>query len=269
MQYRLDQPKPSLKLAPYIRAYYLFESKNTGVTNIVPPWTKSAMILQYGGDIESSLTDHQALKPTILSGISTNRYTISGLDVSFKFFAVEFTPVGTYLLFKEHGSLLMNQYTDIFDVLPARKKSELAEALSEATDAKKKVEIVEHFLQTLLPTEKAIRSVRPVVDALQCIESSHGQMTINAIATELNYSTTYLRRLMKEVTGISPKHFSQIVRFRRVFNAVMDGKKYSYQHPEFEDYYDQAHFIRTFKSYTGYSPYSLPKEAFLFSRIFM
>jgi len=55
--------------------------------------------------------------------------------------------------------------------------------------------------------------------------------------------------------GTAPKNLSSIVRFKQYYQALTDDNENRFMKNDFyEYYYDQSHFIKTFKRYTGLSP---------------
>ncbi|WHT75212.1 helix-turn-helix domain-containing protein [Myroides odoratimimus] len=71
-----------------------------------------------------------------------------------------------------------------------------------------------------------------------------------------------LERLVKQYIGMSPKLFSRIMRFQSSLDLLRESKfknltTLSYQ----SDYYDQSHYIREFKEFTGVSPKEFIKSS--------
>lgn len=79
---------------------------------------------------------------------------------------------------------------------------------------------------------------------------------IQSVALRYGISSRYLQKLFVQFTGLSPKLFFKIHRFQR--SLVMAGTKdqtltsIAYQ----SGYFDQSHFIRDFKLFTGVAPSS-------------
>ncbi len=72
---------------------------------------------------------------------------------------------------------------------------------------------------------------------------------------DIGVSPRQLRRLFNYYTGVSPKSFEHIIRFQQLLRAkpsVQSLKK----HKSFFDYgyYDQAHFVKSFKKFHGTTP---------------
>lgn len=94
--------------------------------------------------------------------------------------------------------------------------------------------------------------------ALNKIYSLKGNININQLAEETGYSSRYLRKQFEDHIGISPKLFSQIVRFQYSLFMLMKNNQYSISDIINENgYYDQAHLIKEFKRFGYLSPKKL------------
>jgi transcriptional regulator GlxA family with amidase domain len=64
-----------------------------------------------------------------------------------------------------------------------------------------------------------------------------------------------LRRVFFEQTGLTPKHFSRVIRFRHSLSVLTSRKRGEWAQVALEcGYYDQAHFDNEFRELSGYSP---------------
>jgi AraC-like DNA-binding protein len=71
-----------------------------------------------------------------------------------------------------------------------------------------------------------------------------------------------LERKFKDSVGISPKLFARIIRFQETLNQMRNNKYEKLSDIAYEnDYADQAHFIRVFKEFTGFSPLDFKRQA--------
>jgi AraC-like DNA-binding protein len=94
-----------------------------------------------------------------------------------------------------------------------------------------------------------------VQHAGQSLETSHGGLRVNALADAAGISGNQLATQFKAHIGITPKRVARIYRFASLILSV------DAQHPvEWSDlahragYFDQAHFSREFKDFTGHTP---------------
>ncbi|QHE62506.1 helix-turn-helix domain-containing protein [Rossellomorea vietnamensis] len=94
---------------------------------------------------------------------------------------------------------------------------------------------------------------------LSTIVSGRGTSTVEEIARKEVISTRTMNRLFAERIGLSPKKFSQIIRFPSILKEWV-------RHPNRTDladgYFDQSHSIKDFKKRTGKSPSQLQVSDF-------
>lgn len=83
------------------------------------------------------------------------------------------------------------------------------------------------------------------------ITRSKGQVTMQQLEEETNYSACYLRRIFKTYHGISPKHFAQFIRFQSLLEQIKEGDIRYDDIALICGYYDEAHMMKEFKKYTG------------------
>lgn len=86
------------------------------------------------------------------------------------------------------------------------------------------------------------------------ITSSKGKITIKELERKTGYSSRWLNMKFTEKLGISPKNLSTVLRFKQYYNAVANNDERSFMKNDFYDfYYDQSHFMKEFKRFTGLS----------------
>ena len=93
-------------------------------------------------------------------------------------------------------------------------------------------------------------------DALiRSIRLEHGEQSIKMLANQANMSERTLQRKVKNAIGVGPKSFSNIMRFKMVLETIVKYPEVDWQDILYlSGYYDQAHFIKEFKKYTGRTP---------------
>ena len=75
------------------------------------------------------------------------------------------------------------------------------------------------------------------------------------IMAQTNYSYSTLERNFKRDTGLTPKKFQTLRRFRRAVNELYDTGNTDWLHyVEKYGYYDQSHFIKEVKRYSNLTP---------------
>ena len=81
---------------------------------------------------------------------------------------------------------------------------------------------------------------------------------IYQISKNYNVSKKTIERLFNQFVGISPKKYDEILKINRAIEFLRRGK--SLLDITFETgFYDQAHFIKSLKKYTGHTPTEFKK----------
>jgi AraC-like DNA-binding protein len=106
-------------------------------------------------------------------------------------------------------------------------------------------------------------------DAIKLIRNSKGQLSIEEACSKSGYSKKQLERKFLASVGTTPKIFSRISRFLNICQHLEDQKNKSLTELTHEcGYYDQAHFIKEFKEFSGFTPKEFfEKENIYFSEI--
>lgn len=168
-------------------------------------------------------------------------------------FAVSFYPYGFANFVAVPIKTLANKETPIELLLDEKEANELTLKIVEATDVKQRIEVIERFLLSKL-TEKPMvdNIVRTTIDTLL---STNGSSSIsNILKEDLSKRRQLERKFVKQI-GISPKQLGKVIRLQGALKMMLSEQGESLTNIAYEnEYYDQAHFIKDFKEFTGVSP---------------
>lgn len=111
---------------------------------------------------------------------------------------------------------------------------------------------------------RQLRSQQPVPNAIDQVADrilhQHGQVNIETLAHDAGLSRRQLERRFLAEVGAPPKLYARTARFNHVLQLLAASPTPNWQDIAYRcGYYDQAHFIREFRFFTGKSPstYSL------------
>jgi len=138
----------------------------------------------------------------------------------------------------------------------------------EAETNEERIKKIESFLiNKLNAPETANRLAKSSVEILL---SSNGQISIDELATRLNITRRQLERKFTSAIGISPKQLSKVIRLQATLKMLEQKKFTSLTSLAYENgYYDQAHFIKDFKEFTGISPKQFYADSLKMSALFV
>lgn len=253
MEFRQFAPSDILK--PYVRHYYIFESDaDIEFEDTVFPSGDMEMIFNLGHGIwESSVEDKFIKTPKIelwgqitkpLAIRSKGRHTMLGI----KFF----THSAAYF-FDEIG-VFNDNISDAADIIGGSLRSLYAQLL-ETADAKKRIELIEAFLvKRLMANEKKAFRIDKVAHILTSIKKDPAENNLGLIASKHGITPRYLHKLIYQNTGLSPTSFNKINRFQFSLKLITRNDQPLTSIAYNSGYFDQSHFIRDFKSFTGLTP---------------
>ena len=170
---------------------------------------------------------------------------------------IEFNPQSVYRFFHFNLNEIQNQIYSLSDVLESAGK-QLTEQIANATSVQQKIFLVQKFLlnQLALHDEDLIFEY-----CVKKIQSSKGTISIKELEKKTGYSSRWLNMKFNEKLGVSPKNLSSVIRFKQYYQKLINDDESSFFKNDFyELYYDQSHFIKAFKRFTGLPPTRFEKQ---------
>lgn len=183
-------------------------------------------------------------------------------DRKLQFIAIRFK-AGMFRYFSSYPfKEIADSFTPVSHIWGAE-GNELAEKIVSAPTIQKKVSLLNTYLPRFL---KGGTSSKNRIDyGVQSLYYSYRDIKLDTLYEELNLSRRHFNRLFTEAMGISPKYFHRVARFEQTIKKLLLNYKTVYLDTILDaGYYDQAHFIKECKIFTGTTP-----GAFLRKRNFM
>jgi AraC-like DNA-binding protein len=247
---------PSDLLKQYIKCYYIFESSSgAAFEDTVFPSGEMEMIFNLGeGTWESSVENKFRKTPRVeiwgqitrpLAIRSKGRHTMLG---------IKFLTHSAAYFFTDEIGIYNDQVSDGCDVIGNPVKALHAQLL-ETKELNGRIELIERFLKArLAANEKKSFRIDRVADILTSIMNDSAESKISAIASGHGITPRYLQKMIYQYTGLSPKTFNKISRFQLSLRLIARNDQPFTSIAYDCGYFDQSHFIRDFKSFTGITP---------------
>ncbi len=168
-------------------------------------------------------------------------------------FAIRFFPYGFANFVKVPIRILANTETPISHLFGETVANRLERAIVNARDTQERMVIIEQFLLSTLQRESTIDTiVKRTVDTLL---ATKGSSTISELLDRDLSKRRQLERKFSKQVGVSPKQLAKLIRLQSALEMLLNDNTDSLTSIAYQnEYYDQAHFIKDFKEFTGISP---------------
>ena len=135
----------------------------------------------------------------------------------------------------------------------SKDKHEIEQKILRADSTSERINHIEAFLLSRLAYAKNIdRIIKSTIDT---ILTPNGQLSVAELSKQTNINRRQLERKFSSAIGLSPKQLSKIIRLQTTLKMLINKKFTSLTALAYEgEYYDQAHFIKDFREFTGLTP---------------
>jgi AraC-like DNA-binding protein len=265
---KLTEIFPGEKLKPYIKCFYFYEAhSDVGFDDVVFPSGNMEVIFNMGEGTWKVRDGHafHATPPVELWGQITRPLPVRSLGKNIML-GVRFYAHSAAYFFKEDVSEFNNTILDGANVFGPSIKSLHAKLLA-TPRLDDRITVLENYLVSRLAvSEKKHHKIRLVGEITNSLKNS-GNERIMTLSVRNNISTRYLNQLFSRYTGLTPKLYCKINRFQYTLNLITTRDQNLTSIGYDSGYFDQSHFIREFKLFTGITPTSFSKKAFPINQI--
>ena len=254
MNYQTFQPHPDL--TSFIKCYWSLEvpfQKDVQRQLILPDGCIE-MIFILGDDVKRYISNDEFIiqpREMVLGQITEQFYVEPTGNVDS--FAVKFYPYGIANFVSTPIKDLANKETPLALLFGEKVSKQLQENITKATDTHERIKIIEKFFLDRLSNTTTIDTI--IKTTIDSLFSTRGSTPINNILKNDMSKRRQLERKFLTQIGISPKQLGKVIRLQAALKTMLNQTSESLTEVAYEsDYYDQAHFIKDFKEFTGISP---------------
>lgn len=162
---------------------------------------------------------------------------------------------GLNSLFGMNASILANGSVDMNEL----SITNLNEQLFEETNSRQQARLLTNFLQDQIGKIKA--RDRLIEAGLQLIHQNPASVSISSLTASLHLSERQFERRFRQAVGISAKSYIRVKRFNEAVRLIESGQYTNLsQIAHMLRFYDQSHFIRDMKAFSGITPLQLAQK---------
>lgn len=254
MVYRIHIPAPPL--SQFIEFFFYYEGYEAGHTmeKLLPDGSVDLLI-----DLTDSPkkifhneegTSYSTVNKSWISGMKTD-YILIDASVS-NMIGVHLKPGGCHP-FVDFPMVELNNNTIELDTIWGNEVHSLREAILETPGIDKKFRILENYF--LVKGKNKMENHALVNFSVGQLIQSPQMWTIRHLSDKTGVTQKHLITLFKKYVGLSPKMFSRINKFQKVIQLIEQQQKIDWAMLSYEcGYFDQAHFIKEFRDFSGINP---------------
>jgi AraC-like DNA-binding protein len=261
--------EPSSELAEFVKCYWTLESpkEKTPARNIIIPDGCMKLIFHYRDSYKHHSDNGTCitLPRYFLIGQLTQPYEVEPTGETGTFF-VCFHPNG-FLPFTTIPIKEMENTAVPLEKLFGKAGKEIGQKILNANSTSERIEIIETFLFNRLTDTKTIDHI--VKSTVETILTVNGQFSVDELSRQSKINRRQLVRKFSSAIGLSPKQLLKTVRIQAALKTLLTKEVTSLTNLAYEnEYFDQAHFIKDFKEFTGLTPKEFYGDKLKMSLIF-
>lgn len=216
--------------------------------NIVLPDTGLVMAFRYRGTVRWTADGQQDVFPAaVLSGLRKTSRRLLYTDNTANLLVI-FRESGTAAFFREPMNEVFGTSASLDQLISPHKLQSILAQLEEADSNQARIRTMERFL---LAEKKIYEPDQLIESAVQQIMRASGDVRMKVLLKDLHISQDPFEKRFRRIVGATPKQFSSIIRLR---NIISLPEMSFTEKAHAAGYFDQAHFIKDFKTFTGKTP---------------
>jgi AraC-like DNA-binding protein len=257
--------KPSAPLSKLIKCFWFWEGAPTTHTKerLMPTGEASIIFNLRDEPIRiydwRNLDQYETYGSAVLAGARSEPFAIDTLQQE-RVFGIQFEPGGSFPFFRMSSSEVVNRDIPL-EYIWRSAADTVRTRLLEARSIPEMFSIAEDELLRRLVKPPDLHPA--VAYAAQRFSKNPHTATVGGVLDTIGLSHRRFTQLFQEQTGLTPKSFCRVRRFQRVLSSLHASPRFEWTQIALDcGYYDQAHFIHDFQSFSGFTPRSYTESVF-------
>lgn len=247
VEYRFE-PCDALKLP--IKEFMILECTSSIILETLPSTSFSLNYILKGSIYLSQSDGSEIDLPKAVSfGITQRSFHFTFSDFAL-LFVVIFNPGFASNITNKPLNEFFEKFIPMDEFFNHNTNSAMIQQLKEQKSYRSMVDVMERFLIKKIASSD-LDSI--IYNSILEIKKQKGIVSIKELTNELPISRDTFEKRFRHIVGTTPKKYASIIRFRNLFEKPFENGNLTDTALD-AGYYDQSHFIKDFKSYTGKLP---------------
>jgi AraC-like DNA-binding protein len=243
---------PPEELRNIIECYWIVENNDPSpVEEKIIPDGFAELIFHYGDPYLIRLTDQwEVQSKNLYAGQISRFFYLKNSRIS-RVLGVKLKPAALTQLYNISADRFTDKVVGL-STISEIKNAPFQKELDNCKSADEKISILNRYFYTL----SSAYNYGPADRAVELILSARGVISVSELCAALYVSERQLERIFRQYIGLSPKYYCRIIQFNYIFQCIQNKDSTWMDIVHDAGYYDQSHFIRNFKAFTGEEPSS-------------
>ncbi len=246
-------------LAPYVQLVWMMESERENdhaPRSLIVPDGIVEIVFHYGDPWITTVAGGKSMvQPRSFAVSQMRKYIEIESNGRTGFVSVRFYPWGAYHFFDIPVHSFLDDTVSTATLWPMHYEDlmERSSTVADGEDGASFASVVQGFLLDRLAEH--YKDDVALDEAVKLIRSTGGQLSVEEVGERVGLSRKQLERKFVATVGTTPKTFARISRFLNICHHLDRYRGSTLTRLAHEcGYFDQAHFIREFNTFTGFTP---------------
>lgn len=248
------QFSPSKILKPFVKSYSVIRIDRTLTDEVFYPSGYIDFVVNLSGKAATIINGYKKNTPEVeLLGHLTLPTRVSAQEGTCVLIA-RFFPYACPLFFPNPIADFTNYATDLYGVL-SNEIYDFYDKLMHCFSIEDRVRELDNFLvQKLRKNEDKYRKTMQMAEICGTIFEGGEKFDAAGLSQKYGLSERYIQKLFLENVGLSPASLFSVLRFNKALELIRTSSLSLTSIAYDCGFYDQAHFIKEFKKFTGTKP---------------
>ncbi|MEP6713825.1 MAG: helix-turn-helix domain-containing protein [Ferruginibacter sp.] len=212
------------------------------------------LIFQHSNGHSAVSNDRNKLPVSFFSGLHSKPNSLT-FSANFSLTGISFYPHALKTIF----GIDCHELTDEFPCIQSFAPKWLEERLLNTPTQSDRIKIVGDFVYDMILRNGKEDLI--AASSLSILNNTNNENVIQYLTKHFGISEKQLERRFKSHIGFNPKQYLRITRFEKAIERINTNRFQNLSDIAYDlNYYDQAHFIKDFKEYSGFTPLAFYKQ---------